>query len=233
MADIFHEVDEEVRRERLKQLWDRYGILLIALAVLLVAGIGAWRGYEWWQAQKAAAAGAAFEQAVTLSEQGKVKEAQAAFDKIAAEAPAGYRTLANFRAAASLVKSSPAEAVKAYDKLATDPSVGPTLQDLATVRSGMLQVDTIPFDELKRKLGPVAEAGRPFRAIAREMLALSAWGHKDYAQARTYIEAIMGDPETSPAMRGRVELLASLIAGTVTPADKSDSKPAPKTDGKS
>ncbi len=44
MADIFSEVDEEVRRERLKQLWDRYGIFLIALAVLIVAGIGAWRG---------------------------------------------------------------------------------------------------------------------------------------------------------------------------------------------
>jgi hypothetical protein len=233
VADIFNEVDEEVRRERLKRLWDRYGILLIALAILAVAGIGAWRGYEWWMAKKAASAGAAFEQAVSLSEQGKQKEAQAAFDKLAAEAPGGYRTLANFRAAAGLVKDNPAEAVKAYDKLATDPSVGATLQDLATVRSGMLQVDTVPFDELKRKLEPVAEAGRPFRATAREMLALSAWGHKDYAQARHYIEAIMGDAQTSPAMRGRVQLLAALIAGTTTPAKKSEGEPATKSDGKS
>ena len=46
MADIFHEVDEEVRRERLKKLWDRYSIYIIALAVLIVAAIGAWRAYE-------------------------------------------------------------------------------------------------------------------------------------------------------------------------------------------
>ena len=39
MADIFHEVDEEVRREQLKRLWDRYSIYLIALAVLIVASI--------------------------------------------------------------------------------------------------------------------------------------------------------------------------------------------------
>lgn len=237
VADIFHEVDEEVRRERLKQLWDRYGIVLIALAVLLVAGIGAWRGYEWWLAKKSATAGAAFEQAVSLSEQGKQKEAQAAFDKLAADAPGGYRTLANFRAAAGLAKDNPAEAAKAYDKLAADPSVGRTLQDLATVRAGMLQVDKISFDELKRKLAPVAEAGRPFRATARELLALSAWGHKDYAEARQYIDAIMGDADTSPAMRSRVELLAAIIAGTAKPADKSGSEPAAKTgakgDGKS
>ena len=25
MADIFHEVDEEVRRERLQKLWERFG----------------------------------------------------------------------------------------------------------------------------------------------------------------------------------------------------------------
>ena len=71
MADIFHEVDEEVRRERLKKLWDRYSLYFIALAVLIVAGIGGWRGYEYWVAKKAAAAGAEFEAAVTLSEEGK------------------------------------------------------------------------------------------------------------------------------------------------------------------
>ena len=82
MADIFHEVDEEVRREQLKKLWDRYSIYLIALAVLIVAGIGAWRGYEYWVAKKAAAAGAAFEAAGVLSEQGKYAEAEAAFAKV-------------------------------------------------------------------------------------------------------------------------------------------------------
>lgn len=245
MADIFNEVDEEVRRERLKQLWDRYGIVVIALAVLTVAGIGAWRGYQWWQGKKAAAAGAQFEQAVTLSEQGKRKEAQAAFDKLAAEAPSGYRTLARFRAAAGLVKEKPAEAAKAYDKLATDPAISPTLQDLATVRSGMLQVDTASFDTLKRKLDSVAEAGRPFRASARELLALSAWSHGKYDQARHYIDLIMGDPATSPGMRGRVQVLAALIAGiakppaasaskpAANPAAKPAAKPATKPDGKS
>lgn len=225
MADIFNEVDEEVRRERLKRLWDRYGIILIALAVLLVAGIGAWRGYEWWQGKKAEAAGTQFEQAVTLSEQGKQKEAEAAFAKLAAEAPSGYQTLAQFRAAAGLVKSKPEEAIKAYDKLATDPAISSTLQDLAIVRSALLQVDKVPFDQLKRKLEPVAQDGRPFRATARELLALSAWGHKDYTQAQSYVDSLMADPQTSPAMRSRVQLLASLIAGTVKPSEKA-AKPA-------
>ena len=70
MADIFREVDEEVRRERLKQLWDRYSTLIVAVAVLIIAGIGGWRGYQWWEAKKAAEAGAVFESAVTLASEG-------------------------------------------------------------------------------------------------------------------------------------------------------------------
>ena len=69
MADIFHEVDEEVRREQLKKLWDRYSIYLIAAAVLIVLAIAAWRGYEYWVAKRAATAGAAYEAAASLIEQ--------------------------------------------------------------------------------------------------------------------------------------------------------------------
>ena len=36
MSDIFHEVDEEVRREQLKKLWQKYGWLVIAACVLVV-----------------------------------------------------------------------------------------------------------------------------------------------------------------------------------------------------
>ncbi len=217
MADIFNEVDEEVRRERLKQLWDRYGVLVLVLAILVVAGIGGWRGYEWWMAKKAAAAGSQFEQAVSLSEQGKQKEAEAAFDKLATTAPSGYQTLARLRAAAGLVKATPAEAAKAYDKLATDPSINPTLQDLAGVRAAMLQVDTAKLADMQRRLDPLAADDRPFHATARELLALSAWRSHDYTQAQHYIDMIMGDPQTPPAMRNRIEILSALIAGSAKP----------------
>ena len=214
MADIFHEVDEEVRRERLQKLWDTYGIYVIALAVLIVAGIGAWRGYEYWQAKKAAAAGAAFESALSLSEEGKHAEADAAFAKIAAEAPAGYRILARLRAAAELAESKPADAVKAYDELAADNSLGSTLQDLAAIRAGMLVLDTAPLADMQRRLAAVAEPGRSFRHNARELLALSAWRNHDIAAARRYIDMIANDGESPPGARARAEVLAALIAGS-------------------
>jgi hypothetical protein len=213
VADIFHEVDEEVRREQLKKLWDRYSIFIIAIAIIIIAGIGGWRGYEYWVAQKAAAAGAQFEAAVTLSEQGKHAEAEAAFAKAAAEAPGGYQVLARFRAATALAQAGKtAEAVKAFDALAADGALGPLWQDLAAIRAGMLLVDTAPFNEMKTRLEPLTEAGRTYRHAARELLALSAWRAQDAAAAKRYLDMMAADGETPPGTRARADVLSALIA---------------------
>ncbi len=211
MTDIFHEVDEEVRRDQLKKLWDRYSIYLIAAAVLIVAGIGSWRGYEYWVAQKAAVAGAAFETAASLSDQGKHAEAGAAFGKIASEAPDGYRVLARFRAAAALAHVTTADAVKAYDDLAADSSLGTTWQDLAAIRAGLLLVDSASLADMRRRLEPLAEAGRSFRHTARELLALAAWRSRDIVATRRYLDMIASDAETPASTRARIDVLSALI----------------------
>ena len=128
MADIFQEVDEEVRREQLKKLWQRYGNFFVAACLLVVAAVGGWRGYEWWQAKKAGEAGAAFEQAVTLAEAGKHQEAEAAFAKLAVDGSASYRVLARLREAAELARTDRKAAINAYDEIAADKGAGQVIR---------------------------------------------------------------------------------------------------------
>jgi hypothetical protein len=212
VADIFHEVDEEVRREQLAKLWKRYGNLVIAACVLIVAGVGAWRGYEYWQGKKAGQAGAQFEQAVILGDAGKHKEADAAFAKIAATGTAGYRVLARLRQAAELAQTDRNAAVKTYDALAADNSVGPVIQDLAAVRAGLLLVDTDSYAQIRARLEPLTAPDRIFRYTATELLALSAWKNGDLTAAKKWTDTLMSDPGTPQAMRGRAQILSELIA---------------------
>jgi hypothetical protein len=167
VTDIFQEVDEEVRREQLKKLWDQYGNYLIAVCVLVVVGVAAWRGYQWWEAKQAAQSGAAFEQAVTLAAAGKHQEAEAAFAKLATDGTAGYRVLARLREAAELSTTDSKGAVAAYDEIAADKSAGQIIEDLAAVRAGFLLVDTAPYSEIRDRLEPLAAADRTFRYSAR------------------------------------------------------------------
>jgi hypothetical protein len=209
--NIFNEVDEEVRRERLQKLWDRYGLYLIGAAALFVIAVASWNGYQYLQNQKSAKAGSAFEAAAALNDQGKYAEAEKAFDNVAKDGTAGYQTLARFRSAAAAAQRDPKDAVRIYDEL-TKSNIGPALQDLAAVRAGFLLIDTAPVDEIRSRLEALAEPGRPFRHSARELLALSAWKNGDFASAKRYIDMISNDNETPQGTRSRVEVLAALLA---------------------
>jgi hypothetical protein len=214
VADIFQEVDEEVRRERLQKLWQRYGNFVIAACILIVAAVGVWRGYEWWQTKKAGESGAAFENAVTLAEAGKHQEAEAAFAKLAADGTAGYRALARLREAAELAHTDKTAAVKAYDEIAADKSAGEIMQELAEVRAGFLLIDTTPYSEMRQRLEPLTASDKTFRHSARELLALSAWKSGDVNAARQWTGMIIADPQSPQGIRSRAEVLSELIAAS-------------------
>jgi len=211
VSDIFNEVDEEVRREQLKKLWDRYGNYAIAAVFLVVAAVAGWRAYQWYEGKLAAAAGAAYDAAGRLADDGKHDEAAAGFAKLTTGGTAGYRQLARLREAAELAEKDPKAAVAAYDAIAKDAAGQPLVADLAGIRAAFLLVDTAKLDEMTQRLEPLAQPGSPFRHSARELLALSAWRNGDVAATRKWMEAAKGDIEAPAALRARMDVLAALL----------------------
>ncbi len=212
VSDVFREVDEEVRREQLKKLWERYGHYAVALAVLLVAAVAAWRGYAWWEAKKASEAGGAFESAITLSDAGKHAEAEAAFAKIAADGSSGYRPLARIREASELAQTDAKAAVAAFEKISNDNAATPVLRDLAALRAGALMIDAANYPEAQRLLEPLTAPDRTFRHTARELLALAAWRQGDAPGTKRWFDMLATDPLTPTATRTRAEMLMALVA---------------------
>ena len=60
MADIFQEVDEDLRRDRATALWRRYGKYVVAAAVVLVLATAGWSGYRHYRDQQRQEAGVKF-----------------------------------------------------------------------------------------------------------------------------------------------------------------------------
>jgi hypothetical protein len=211
VSELFDEVDEDVRRDQLKKLWDQYSIYIVAGALLIIAAVGGWRGYQYLEAKKAAEAGAAFDKASELSEQNKHAEAEAAFTDLAAKAPSGYRMMARLRAAAELAQRDPQAAVKLYDDMSADRSIGGPEQDLAKVRAAALLLETTGYPNMLQRLEPATAPGATFRHTARELLALSAWRANDAAATRQWLDLIANDGETPPSLRSRAEALQALL----------------------
>ncbi len=212
MSDVFREVDEEVRREQLKKLWERYQYLIIGVVFLIVVGVGGWRLYEWHLTRQAGQIGTQFENAIALAEAGKNEEAEKMFAQIAADGTPAYRALARIRQAAQQAQVDSAAATETYKQIAADTSVEEVLRDIASLRAAGLLIDAGSYADARKLLEPLAQAGREFRHTARELLALNAWKASDRQGAMKWYAAILTDPETPASARTRVEMLIALTA---------------------
>lgn len=209
MADIFNEIDEELRQEKLKKLWDRYGVLLLVVAVLIVAAVGGWRAYDHWRGLQAQAQGDAFAAAGRLAAAGDVDAAEKAFTTLAGTASGGYPALARLRAAG--LKTEPAEAVAAFDAIAADKATPALFADVARIRAAALAIDLEERAAFEARTAQLAAAGRPFRGEARELLALAALKAGDAAAATRWLDDLDADASTPRELSERTAMLRALL----------------------
>jgi len=212
MSDIFREVDEDLRREQLRRLWNRFAPYVIGLAVLIVAGTAGYRFWDYWQTRQAQATGDRFIAAVELAANGEHDQAIAALDAIAQDGSGGYPTLAGFRIAAEKAAAGDtAGAIAEYDAIAAGSGASEEIRNLARLRAALLVVDEVDFADLQNRIGDLATVGNPWRHSAREILGLGAWRAGDYAAAKQYFDEIANDQETPQDLRQRSQLMLVLI----------------------
>lgn len=211
MTDIDREIDDELRQDRAAELWKRYSGLIYGLALTIVVGVGGYRFYEHQRLKAAEAAGDRYQAAMTLSREGKEQEAETALLALAREAPRGYAELARLRAAAELGAKDRDGAVKAYDAVAADTGADSLFRDIARLRAALLRVDGADRKEIEARLAPLAAAGQPFRASARELLGLAALKADDFESAGRWFDQIVTDAEAGGAVKQRAEAYLAIV----------------------
>jgi hypothetical protein len=212
LADIFDEIEEDLRKERAKKLWDRYGWIVLVVAGGFILGVAGWRGWQWYEHRQASQAAERFLAAAAAAERGETASAAAAFAELSRDAPAGYRVLARLREAGLKARlGETAEAVALYETLARDSAVPPLYRDLATLYAALHQADSGDPQTLADRLAPLAAPGGAFRYSAMELLAVLAERRGDRAEARRLLEALAADGAAPDGVRRRAgQILGAL-----------------------
>lgn len=216
LPDIFDEVEEDLRAERAARMWKRFATPLIGVLVLVVAGVAGWQGWQWHQARGRDAAAASFLAAHRAAEaEGADLPAMGArFEAMAPEGPAGYRTIALLRAAALKAETGDRDgALALYDRVAADTAVDPLYRDLASLMWVLRSIDSGDPAVLAARIAPLARAGQPWSASARELAGLVALRAGQPAEARRTLEALAADVTAPRAIRDRAQRIAAGIAG--------------------
>ncbi len=206
MSDIFREIDEELRRDNLLKLWQRYGKYVVLVVVLAVA---IWREY---QASERRAQAARYSAALALVREGKDADAAKLFAVLAREG-GGYGVLASFEEAELLAKTGDRKAaIAAYDQLVGSSALDPEFRDLAVLLSVMHGLPEGDAKAAIERLQPLTENGNPWRASALELTAAAKLKAGDRNGALDLYRKIADDLGAPQRLRARAAELAAALA---------------------
>ena len=212
LADIFREVEEDLRRDKAAEVWKRYGRYILGAAVFIIVATASYVGWKEYRLRQQTAYGERFAAAVSLIQNKKEGEALDALGALAQDAGAGYGTLARFRAAAIKSRQGDRAAAAAiYDAIAKDGGVDALYAGLASLYYVLATLETGDPDDLAKRLAPLLAPESPWRYSARELAALLDLRKGDTAKARENFTKLADDPKTPSGVRARaVEMLRTL-----------------------
>ncbi len=225
--NIFREVDEELRSDRMRALWRRFAPYVIGAAVGVVLVVAGNEGWTWYHANNAAKSSDELYSAFKLIDGGDLPAAQTQLDALIADGSGNYPVLAQFRKAGVLAKEGAvADAVAAYDALANAQS-NARLRELALVLGGTLMIDAGTLADVESRVGSIAAEGSPLRNAAREALGLAQYKAGDFAAAQASFEAVVNDPLSQSTVRNRMgyylaQLLSQGAIAATPPAESAD-----------
>jgi hypothetical protein len=210
VTDIFQEVEEDVRRERVEQLWKKYSDYIYAggaLLIIAIAGFELWNVYEKNQQVRASEQYLA---ASSMLDAGQSTLAAEMFGKLVKTAPGGYAAVSRLMEADALMRAgNRADAVALYKQIAggSDPYLGA----VARIHAAWALVDDEPEADVKALLDPVSAAGPAWNPMVREILAYADYRAGNVNGAINGYESIAADKTAPDGSRQRADIMVQFL----------------------
>ena len=206
MADIFDEIDEDLKRDRTQALWTKYGKYVIAAAAAVVLGVGASQGFSAWTRSQAEAAANLYQQSLAAD------DAVAALEQNIGQLTDGYALLGRFQIATGLAGAGDAEAAESgYLAIAEDTSLATLYRDAALLLSAMNAPDSRPAGELQARIAPLADGAGPWKAMALELGAGLDLRDGNIDAALSKLEMIVELADVPAELRQRAAQLVAIL----------------------
>lgn len=187
MADIFHEVEEDLRRDQAQALWKKYGNVIIGAALVIVLAVAAHWGWQEYSTRKQLQASADFLSAATTSD---VAKREAELGRLAAEGGT-YAVLARFRLAETAIEAGDKTKARGIlGEVAEDESADKALRDLATIQAALLELEIGKPETAAELVKDLNQEGQAYRLSALEVTGLAAMARGDKGKAKASFEEL-------------------------------------------
>ena len=216
---FIREVDEELRREQMSNIGKRYGLLIIAVVLLVLIAFGGW---TWWQHRQNMLAGEQGQQLATALDDlqsGRVAQASEIVGKLTTSDKDAVRATALLTQADMLLsKNDTKGAAAAFGKVAADETLAQPFRDMALVRQTAVEYDSLQPQQVIDRLRGLADKGSPWLGSAGEMVAVAYLRQNKLQQAGQTFALIAQTDGVPQSLRARAVQMAGSLGVDAAPA---------------
>ena len=203
MNDIITEINQELREERGRALWKKYGHYVIAFVVAIVVVVAGRQGLVAYQDNARTTAANAYLVAVEATGSEKL-------EAIAEGGWEGYPMLAQFSVAGRLAEAGDAGAEDAYLVLANDTAIEAIYREAAMLFS-VMNASGSSVDERIARIAGIAGADGPWQKLALELMIGLSLEKGDVAGARGHLQTLRFSPDISADLNQRLLLIDAAL----------------------
>ena len=222
ISDTFlREVDENLRRDQLRDFLKAYAGWLIAGVILFLAACG---GFIWYQQHRANRTQQEVEQLAQIYKDigvGNTAKVPQQLDALSHAGSKAVRASALFTRAAVAIQDNDLKlATATYKNIADDSGMPQPYRDAALIRGTALEFDQLQPQDVIARLQPLTTPGNPWFGSAAEMTALALIKQGKTREAGQLFATIAKDKDAPDSLRGRAVQIAGSLgadAGTALP----------------
>ena len=198
MADLFQEIDDELRQDKASRLWKLYGKYVIVVAIIIITSVG---GYKFWQQKKlddGEKASIAYEAALARSASGDLKGAIDQLNEEELGLVAGYAALSQMQKANLAMKIKDFEAALiTYKDIAENDDYPQSIKEWASFRHAAVRVEKQIDSNASADLDKLIATDSPWRFLAKEIKAIKEFETGNNSEAKA-IFSELADGENVP-----------------------------------
>ncbi len=212
---FIREIDEELKNEKLKKIWDKYGLFIIIFVVLAVSAAVSFETFKAWNEKRNQEFSDTYAYALNLQNQGRYAEAMEVLDKLQKSKKAVYSDIAEIQMANIMMEQNKVEeAIAILENVVSDKDFNPQMKQIATIKLASYKLDYAPSEEIQSMLAPLVRENGVWTNIAKEMLAMLAVRDGDLDRAKTLYQEISVAANTPETLKARAQDMLNVIEET-------------------
>ena len=210
MSNLFNEIDEDLRQEKLKSLWARYRNAIFAAIIIIAIILISSESYKYWTKSKIEKSGIIFSQLIENIEGNNIEGAETDIKELMLNGTNEYQNYAMILNADILVGQNQLNTAEdAYEDI-IENSRG-LLKELAQLKLAYLKIDTSSYAEINDLLSNLLLEESLLYLFATEALAISAYKEDSYELGIKHAQKIIDSKRTTTGMYDRANMMLKVF----------------------